>query len=150
MLGDNFRATAYSSIAEWLNNDGAALVGQEAVTLSTTPAMIDGQLAPRPMVVRVFAARTPDGWTVMPGGYARIGRSGDAAALAMQEGGSVADVWVMSDSPVEHDTLTPKASGPFLRRGPGLLPARAADNLFWLGRYIERDCMTLLKRLTKK
>ncbi|GGG73473.1 hypothetical protein GCM10011415_22230 [Salipiger pallidus] len=138
VLGDNFRATAYSSISEWLNNDGAALVGQEAVTLSTTPAMIDGQLAPRPMVVRVFAARTPDGWTVMPGGYARIGRSGDAAALAMQAGGSVADVWVMSDSPVEHDTLTPKASGPFLRRGPGLLPARAADNLFWLGRYIER------------
>ncbi|WP_236016548.1 circularly permuted type 2 ATP-grasp protein [Salipiger abyssi] len=137
-LGGKFRGTAHSSVADWIEREGATLVGQEAVTLSTTPAMIDGKLAPRPMVVRVFAARTPEGWAVMPGGYARIGRSGDPAALAMQAGGSVADVWVMADQPVVPDTLSKTDSGPFLRRLPGLLPARAADNLFWLGRYVER------------
>ncbi|KAA9006743.1 circularly permuted type 2 ATP-grasp protein [Histidinibacterium aquaticum] len=126
------------SIEELLDREGERLVGQEAVTLSTTPAFVDGQLRPRPMTVRVFAARTPQGWTVMPGGYARIGRTGDAAALAMQQGGSVADVWIASDAPPESVSLTEPATGPFVRRMPGLLPSRAADNLFWLGRYVER------------
>ena len=138
VLGGSFRGAAQKPVDEWLQEDAAGLVGQEAVTLSTTPAMIDGQLLPRPMVVRVFAARTPDGWTVMPGGYARIGRTEDPTALAMQSGGSVADVWVVGDRPVFSDTLTTQPDGPFVRRLPGALPSRAADNLYWLGRYVER------------
>jgi uncharacterized alpha-E superfamily protein len=74
----------------------------------------------------------------MPGGYARIGRSDDPSALAMQRGGSVADVWVVSDSPVEPDTLLPGRATPYVRPEPGVLPSRAADNLYWLGRYVER------------
>ncbi|WP_109467625.1 circularly permuted type 2 ATP-grasp protein [Albibacillus kandeliae] len=138
VLGGTFRGAAQQPVDDWLARDGAKLVGQEAVTLSTTPAMIDGQLVPRPMVVRVFAARTPQGWTVMPGGYARIGRTEDPTALAMQSGGSVADVWVTSDRPVAKDSLAAQAGGPYSRRMPGALPSRAADNLYWLGRYIER------------
>jgi uncharacterized circularly permuted ATP-grasp superfamily protein/uncharacterized alpha-E superfamily protein len=137
-LGGKFLNPALRSVEEWIDAEGEMLVAQEAVTLSTTPAMIDNQIVPRPMVVRLFAARTKDGWTVMPGGYARIGRTDDPTALAMQAGGSVADVWVVSDSAVQYDTLTADGTGPFLRRMPGLLPARAADNLFWLGRYVER------------
>ncbi|MBY6161690.1 circularly permuted type 2 ATP-grasp protein [Mameliella alba] len=141
-LGGRFRDSARGPVREWLDKNGGALVGQEAVTLSTTPAMIDGKLLPRPMVVRVFAARTAEGWTVMPGGYARIGRTNDPTALAMQNGGSVADVWVVSDAPVEVDTLSGQQPGPFIRRMPGRLPSRAADNLFWLGRYVERADFT--------
>ncbi|WP_417205378.1 circularly permuted type 2 ATP-grasp protein [Antarctobacter sp.] len=141
-LGGRFRDNARGPVLDWLEKNGDSLVGQEAVTLSTTPAMIDGQLVPRPMVVRVFAARTRDGWTVMPGGYARIGRNGDPTALAMQSGGSVADVWIVGDRPVAPDTLSGQQPGPFVRRMPGRLPARAADNLFWLGRYVERADFT--------
>ncbi|TCP39989.1 circularly permuted type 2 ATP-grasp protein [Rhodovulum marinum] len=137
-LGGDFRGTAQKPIGDWLETDGAKLVGQEAATLSTTPAMIDGELVPRPMLIRVFAARTPDGWVVMPGGYARIGRTEDPTALAMKNGGSVADVWVVSDDPVTPDSLASRQEGPFARRLPGVLPSRAADNLYWLGRYVER------------
>jgi uncharacterized alpha-E superfamily protein len=73
----------------------------------------------------------------MPGGFARIGRSNDTAAIAMQAGGSAADVWIVSNKPVERTTLLP-AEEDFIRNMPGSLPSRAADNLFWLGRYIER------------
>ncbi|WP_146346472.1 circularly permuted type 2 ATP-grasp protein [Phaeobacter marinintestinus] len=127
------------AVGDWLTRDGASFVGQEAVTLSTTPAMIDGKLAPRPMLVRVFAVRTDKGWTVMPGGYARIGRTEDPTALTMQNGGSVADVWVVGDTPVEQDSLRPAVSGPFVRGRGEMLPSRAADNLFWLGRNVERS-----------
>ncbi|NIM07850.1 MAG: hypothetical protein GTO53_01515, partial [Planctomycetales bacterium] len=55
-----------------------------------------------------------------------------------QAGGSVADVWIVSEKPVHQETLTDPDQGPFVRRRPALLPSRAADNLFWLGRYVER------------
>ncbi len=121
----------------WIGAQGAAVVGQEAVSLSTTPVYEDGRLVPRPVMLRVFAARTEDGWTVMPGGYARIGRTDDATALALRSGGSVADVWIVDDAPVDTASLA-ASDGPFQRATPSLLPARAADNLFWLGRYVER------------
>ena len=113
-------------------------MAQEAVTLSTTPALEDGKLVPRPMTLRVFLARTPEGWKVMPGGFARIGARPDPAAVAMQLGGSAADVWVVSDGPVAPVSMVPHTQGPYRRAGPGSLPSRAADNLFWLGRYVER------------
>ncbi|MCO8145007.1 circularly permuted type 2 ATP-grasp protein [Rhodovulum tesquicola] len=137
-LGGDFRGSAQKPIGDWLETDGANLVGQEAVTLSTTPAMIGTDLVPRPALIRVFLARTPEGWTVMPGGYARIGRTEDPTALSMKNGGSVADVWVVSDAPVIAESLSLRQDGPFVRRLPGVLPSRAADNLYWLGRYVER------------
>lgn len=132
------RGGADDPIRERLMRDGPLLVGQEAVTLSTAPAYVEGRLRPRPMSLRVFLARTGTGWQVMPGGFARIGRGGDASALAMQQGGSVADVWVVSERPVETVTMLPARTAPYVRPAPGPLPSRAADNLYWLGRYIER------------
>ena len=134
--GDALRGQTGGALEDWLAQQAGALVGQEAVTLSTTPVWADGRLVPRPMTIRVFAARTGEGWTFMPGGYARIGKSDHASALAMQAGGSVADVWVIAKGPVPADTLVSRNA--FERAPPGILPARAADNLYWLGRYVER------------
>ncbi|MCB1464894.1 MAG: circularly permuted type 2 ATP-grasp protein, partial [Nitratireductor sp.] len=137
-VGGVFTAERHESVDDWIEQGAGGLVGQEAVTLSTSPAFEDGVLVPRPMSLRVFLARTPNGWRVMPGGFARIGHSGDAPQLAMQRGGSVADVWVVRKSPVDRDTMLTRPAGPFARTEPGVLPSRAADNLFWLGRYVER------------
>ena len=46
---------------------GIDWVGQEIVKLSTTPVWMNGQLQPRPFTLRVYAARTPQGWVVMRG-----------------------------------------------------------------------------------
>ncbi|WP_370320207.1 circularly permuted type 2 ATP-grasp protein [Oricola sp.] len=127
-----------NAVDNWIDTSAAHLVGQEVVTLSTAPAFVDGALAPRPMSLRVFLARTADGWRVMPGGFARIGRSGDTPELAMQRGGSVADVWVVRKSAVDRETTLAPSAAPFVRNQPGVLPSRAADNLYWLGRYVER------------
>ncbi|MCC5964976.1 MAG: circularly permuted type 2 ATP-grasp protein [Natronohydrobacter sp.] len=123
-------------LEDWIGRNGHNLVAQQAVRLSTTPVWSNGRLVPRPMTIRVFATRTAQGWTFMPGGYARIGKSDDTNALAMQAGGSVADVWVMAPRAVPPDSLAPTAV--FERETAGILPARAADNLYWLGRYVER------------
>ena len=122
---------------------GIDYVGQEVVRLSTMPVWQDGALAPRPFVWRVFAAYTPDGWKVMPGGFCRISDQPDARALTMGEGVSSADVWILSDKPVEHATLLQSGENVRIIRQLGNLPSRAADNLFWFGRYLERCEATL-------
>jgi uncharacterized circularly permuted ATP-grasp superfamily protein/uncharacterized alpha-E superfamily protein len=137
-VGGELRGAHSGSLEALIDAEGPRLVGQEVVTLSTTPAWRDGRLQPRPMSLRIFLARTPAGWQVMPGGYARIGQSQDSTAIAMHRGGSVADVWIVSDAAVEQETMLPAADTPFLRAPQGVLPSRAADNLYWLGRYIER------------
>ena len=127
-----------AELARRMATAGPALVAQEAVTLSTTPALVDGRIVPRPMSLRVFLARTATGWQVMPGGYARIGAAADPTAVAMQRGGAAADVWIVSDQDVPAISMVAKPAGPYRRMPPGALPSRAADNLFWLGRYVER------------
>ncbi|TNF04472.1 MAG: hypothetical protein EP323_06675 [Gammaproteobacteria bacterium] len=137
-VAGTFNRDIKQTIDSWIDDGAQHLVGQEAVTLSTTPAFDGDRLVPRPMNLRVFLVRTPDGWQVMPGGFARIGPSSHSAALALQRGGSVADVWVMSKESVPTETMLGSSTGPFTRQQPGVLPSRAADNLFWLGRYVER------------
>ena len=138
ILGSRFRPGAAGSFEAWLDADGPSLVGQESVMLSTTPAFVDGRLLPRPMSLRVFLARTPHGWQVMQGGFARIGQAPEPSAIGMQHGGTAADVWVVSPRRVETVTMLPAAAGPYSRVRPGVLPSRAGDNLYWLGRYVER------------
>lgn len=121
-------------------------VAQEIVSLSATPVIEDGCLATGQCSLRVFLARTPQGWQALPGGYARIA-SGGGGAASLGQGGRVADVWVVAKAPVERVSLL--GAEQIAGQGPrhGALPSRAADNLFWLGRYVERaeDTMRLVR-----
>jgi uncharacterized circularly permuted ATP-grasp superfamily protein/uncharacterized alpha-E superfamily protein len=138
-LSPSDRARLYDAVKA----RGLDYVGQEIVRLSTTPVWSDGQLVPRPFVLRVYAAATPDGWRVMPGGFCRISAGPDARAISMGEGAQSADVWVLSSKPVAMETLLPATDNVSIRRILGNLPSRAADNLFWYGRYLERAEATL-------
>jgi uncharacterized circularly permuted ATP-grasp superfamily protein/uncharacterized alpha-E superfamily protein len=126
-----------------IEDRGQDFVGQEVARLSTAPTWVDGRLAPRPFVLRVFVAATPRGWEVMPGGFCRISERPDARAVRMGAAVRSADVWVLSDAPVEEESLLPSNETVAIRRLVGQLPARAADNLFWYGRYLERCEATL-------
>jgi len=114
--------------------------GQELVDLSTVPVWSQDGLTPRRVVLRVFLAASGDSWVVMPGGLARVSPSVDTAVVSMQRGGGSKDTWVLSDGPVDVFTLRHPRDQPLdLNRGEGTdLPSRAADHLFWLGRYGER------------
>jgi uncharacterized circularly permuted ATP-grasp superfamily protein/uncharacterized alpha-E superfamily protein len=138
MLGATLDPAPREALKQRLIEEGIAFVGQEPVTLSTAPVYVDGRLEPRPITLRVYAARTAKGWTIMPGGFARVGSSLDTTAIAMQRGGQAADVWVVSSKPVERISLLPQEGEKLVRTSSGSLPSRAADNLIWLGRYAER------------
>ncbi|HLZ83477.1 MAG TPA: circularly permuted type 2 ATP-grasp protein [Caulobacteraceae bacterium] len=118
-------------------------VGQEVVRLSTMPVLRDDRLEPAPFVLRVYAAATPEGFEVMPGGFCRTSDQLDVRAISMGEGARTADVWVIAETPVERVSLLANRDEAKVRRIMGHLPSRAADNLFWLGRYLERAEATL-------
>jgi uncharacterized circularly permuted ATP-grasp superfamily protein/uncharacterized alpha-E superfamily protein len=143
VIGAGLAEPDKARLAAAMTERGVDFVGQEVVKLSTTPVWNEGKLTPRPFVLRVYAARTPDGWQVMPGGFCRISGRTDARAVSMGEGVQSADVWVLADRPVEMVTLLPTEETARIRRVMGTLPSRAADNLFWLGRYLERAEATL-------
>ena len=112
---------------------GLDFVGQEVVNLSTTPVWHDGRIEPRPFVLRIYAARTPEGWNIMPGGFCRISGRADARAVSMGEGVQSADVWVLADKPVAMVSLLPTDETVRIRRIMGTLPSRAAEICFGSG-----------------
>jgi uncharacterized alpha-E superfamily protein len=105
-------------------------------------------MEPLPMVLRLFALFDGDAWQVMPGGLARLGAEALTAGGPLPPQGLSKDVWVLSEDGA--DIIGPAAGSlpPLpIRRTPAALPSRIADNLFWLGRYIERleDAARLLR-----
>jgi uncharacterized circularly permuted ATP-grasp superfamily protein/uncharacterized alpha-E superfamily protein len=114
-------------------------VAQNQVMSCTTPALIDDQVQPRRFVIRPYLAAYRGSYTVMNGALTRITQSNDSLVVSMQRGGGSKDTWILSDGPVSQMTLLSPPVAPItLMRGVGDLPSRHAEDLFWLGRYLER------------
>jgi uncharacterized circularly permuted ATP-grasp superfamily protein/uncharacterized alpha-E superfamily protein len=132
-------------------------VGQELLTLSTTPVLTETGIVPRHTVTRAYLAAQEAGFMLMPGGLTRVTASPDTMVVSLQSGGGSKDTWVLTEGPVTDVTLLRPAGQTIeLSRAGNDLPSRAADNLFWLGRYAQRaeDMVRLLRgilvRLTEK
>ncbi|WP_116135710.1 circularly permuted type 2 ATP-grasp protein [Trinickia diaoshuihuensis] len=106
---------------------------------SCTPRYEDGALTRRPSVLRVYAiATTSGGWHVLPGAFTRTAGE-QQTSVSMQSGGSSVDTWVLSSRPANPFSLlpSPMKPGDFANRRR-TVSSRAAENLFWAGRYSER------------
>ncbi len=143
VLGGRLDGAQRQALIGAISDRGVDYVLQEAVTLSSIPAWRDGHLQPRPFTLRLFLAKIGDRWEVMPGGFVRIAESADPRAVTLQRGAATADAWMLTHGPVGETTLLPTAERMQVQRASGLLPSRAADNLFWVGRYVERAEATL-------
>lgn len=100
---------------------------------SVVPCVGSDGMEPKPVVLRVYMVFDGLGWHAMDGGLARI-LDADASGERIAK-----DVWVLNDEGgdifgVRALPIVPVA----IRRTTGDLPSRVADNLFWLGRYVER------------
>lgn len=115
-------------------------VGQEYVSLATAPTWQNGELQPRHLMLRLYAAADGNGqYVVMPGALTRAGNSPDSIIMSSETGGGSKDTWVLGNAPSDATTLLPTGGrSSALSRAGFILPSRLADNLFWLGRYMER------------
>jgi len=106
---------------------------------SVAPCYSGTSLSPLPVALRLFSVSDGDLWHAMPGGLARVLDGEAPMAGRLPRSGWCKDVWVLTDEDTRiigpgAQSLPPIA----IRRNSGDLPSRVADNLYWLGRYVER------------
>jgi uncharacterized circularly permuted ATP-grasp superfamily protein/uncharacterized alpha-E superfamily protein len=136
-VGSRGETIERQDLIDQIKHMGHDFVAQEPLQASESPILgrnLDLQAAP--VVVRFYVAATADGYKVMPGGLARVVA---APGRAQADSEISKDTWVLSNEPVDSFSLLAQRQGDNrLRRSTRELPSRAADNLFWLGRYAER------------
>jgi uncharacterized circularly permuted ATP-grasp superfamily protein/uncharacterized alpha-E superfamily protein len=124
--------------AEKLRAHPHEYVAQEQIALSTAPVWDNGRLNSRGLVLRTYVLNTGRGWTAIPGGLIRVAEA-EGSVVSMQRGGHSKDAWVLWDGPVDtFSMLHPRNEPVELRRVARGVPSSVADNVFWLGRYVER------------
>lgn len=139
VLGHGLTQAQLNDWRERIKSAPRQFVAQERITLSTAPVLMDHHAEPRYVVLRAHLAASENGYAVMPGGLTRFSASADTMAVSMQRGGGSKDTWVLSEGPVDPFSLLPRPGAQLdISRAGGDLPSRVADNLYWLGRYVER------------
>ena len=118
--------------------------------MSTVPVLVDDGLEPRRAVIRSFLVADEHDYMVMPGGLTRVSPDADKLVVSNQAGGISKDTWVLATEPEKQASLLLEARQARVGYGHGgEVPARVADNLYWLGRYTERaEFNSRLMRLT--
>ncbi len=139
ILLDECSAAERAAHLDRLRAEPEKFVAQQLLPLSTVPIFGRPATDRRRMVLRAFLTGTDDGFHMLPGGLTGFGGDAASRSVSMPLGGGSKDTWVLADGPVNTFSLLPPSDRPIaLTRGGGDLPSRAADNLFWLGRYAER------------
>ena len=139
VYGAQLSAQERDSLIQHIRARPHFFVGQEQVALSTTPVFIGDRLEPRPMVLRSFLVSRDDGYVAMPGGLTRVAPTADSWQVSGQAGGLSKDTWILASEPESQFSLIPALEHSVaITRSGGEVPSRMADNLFWLGRYVER------------
>ncbi len=112
-------------------------VAQEEVSLSTTPAFINGTIEPRFAAIRAFLIADGQDYKVMQGGLTRSSAIKDKFEISNRFGGISKDTWIITDNPTEYieNSVERINNNNQLKNS---LTSRNAENLFWLGRLCER------------
>lgn len=139
IVGRHLTAAQRSELLDRISRRPDHYVAQSIVIRSTAPVWSNGAWQSWRVGLRAFAVAHGQGYQVMPGGLSRVSSGQALLGESFAAGQASKDVWVLSDKPVEMQTLlTPPRATVELRRSVNDLPSRAADNLFWLGRHVER------------
>ncbi|MBS1141808.1 MAG: hypothetical protein H6R13_3261 [Proteobacteria bacterium] len=142
IFGHELKGEARAEMLRRIEARPHAYVAQEMINLSQAPTWSrahERRLLARPVGLRAYAVTTPDGYSVMPGGLARVTTGASTRIISMQRGGASKDCWVLTNGPVsQFSMLKPSVGVRDLVRAGANLSSRVVENLFWLGRYSER------------
>lgn len=115
------------------------VAAQQKAELSSAPTWSPAGVRSARLTIRVYLVSNGDSYSVLPGGLVRFAENPQAFDGSILSGEGCKDTWVISDGPVKDVSLLPSSGQPVeLRRTGAELPSRVADNLYWLGRQVER------------
>jgi uncharacterized circularly permuted ATP-grasp superfamily protein/uncharacterized alpha-E superfamily protein len=139
IFGEQLSADELSQLSARIRARPMDFVAQERETASSAPALVGKLVQSRRFLVRAFLTASDDSYTIMSGGLTRSSGLADSLNVSLQRGAGSKDTWIIADDPVKEVSLLSGAAQPLeLDRGGGDLTSRVADDLFWLGRYIQR------------
>ncbi len=114
-------------------------VGREKIERSSAAVWENGQLKSGYLSLKAFLTASGDSWHSLPGGLMRVSNAKFEPIRDPSGDGGAKDTWVLAEKSVEPTTLLPTSDNLLATsRSKGSLPSRVADNLCWLGRYLER------------
>jgi uncharacterized alpha-E superfamily protein len=147
------------SRSTWMNRltfNPSAYVVPDVVPLSHAPVWRESGLESRGLMLRVFVVADRQGdYRLLPAALTRVALD-SSLSLSAQRGGASKDTWIVgAASPGEPSRASePREQGQlFAERRT--VTSRAAEHLFWLGRYAERSenaarlTRSILSRLTQ-
>ena len=137
-FGHQLAAADKTRLLELIASRPQDFVAQECVLPSSAPVWTPGGFERRSVLLRAYVATNGSEHAVLPGGLTRVAASVDDPLVSMQGGAGSKDTWILrSGEDDEESAAAIPAHASTDRRLTGL-PSRAADSLFWLGRYTER------------
>ena len=137
-MDKNSTLSQSDDLADTLRKEPWRYMVSSPVFPSSAPSWNNKEITNRYIKLRIFACATENGFTVMPGGLAVTGSDTGILLTDSPELQHSKDLWVLSDEPVEPISMMDSLIAiPEFKRSNDL-PSRVADNLLWLGRYLER------------
>jgi uncharacterized alpha-E superfamily protein len=114
-------------------------VAQRWPQRSVGPFLEGERIAPGHLALRLFLCRNGMDYETMPGGLARVASTPDGLFLFVGGEQGSKDVWIPAvDAHAEPSLPSMPERGETGRRGGEDLPSRLLDDLYWLGRCLER------------
>ncbi len=138
-LREQLRSMPKQQLAALIRANPRDYAAQEKVDRSSI-ATWGRKLGAEKLAMRCYAVANQDNnYEVMDGGLCRVTAGNDPLEVTIRKSEKSKDVWILSDTPVAHVSLLglPESSQEVRRSGADL-PSRVADDLFWLGRRLER------------
>lgn len=133
--------TAQLALSEKIIQNPEGFTAEEYVQTSTTPYVQDGKYCTGDAHFRLFSTNTKEKNSVLPGGYGWVADKNGKKVIEK-------DIWVISGGEIKNQSGRNKnVEAIALSRAGGDLPSRTADNLFRLGKNLERA--ELLTRIAR-
>jgi uncharacterized circularly permuted ATP-grasp superfamily protein/uncharacterized alpha-E superfamily protein len=139
VIGSHLSKAQKDDLIQKIKFQPALYSGQEEVEFSTSPVFTQGKLEPRYTVLRSYLVAGQNGYEIMRGGLTRCSPQKGSFLVSNQHGGIAKDTWV--ETPPGSTPALAAPSAPGVKRKT-VLPSRAAENLFWVGRYTQRVVRT--------
>jgi uncharacterized circularly permuted ATP-grasp superfamily protein/uncharacterized alpha-E superfamily protein len=130
---------AVTAFVKRINGRPWEWVAQEKIKRSGVPVWNESGLRCGHVAMRTFLVEDEGDYHLMPGGLVRVAPDTGPLQLSASAGDGSKDLWIMTDGESPPVTLLAPLNQPVtLQRTTALFPSRVADNLFWLGRNLDR------------
>ncbi len=139
-IGRNLTFDDISKLKSKIKQFPQAYVGQEHINFSTTPSFTGKDIEPRNSMIRAFSYKDEDHYAVMKGGLVRVASSNDSLVFSGQSRGNSKDLWILGKDDLF--PANPLGNKVYIDTKLENISTKRAENLFWLGRYINRAIIT--------